>query len=141
MSRLRHTSSLVLALGILATVVAPAAPASAAKVPLVLRTVQVPGLPSRPVHCDEPTVPNRHGSVTGMAPQPNGGQALAVFLYGLDGSTPPFDAGRGYLRLVTPSGKVAFAKEFVPGPGYVAIVRMAQLDGGWVVDSWQVSGC
>lgn len=97
--------------------------------------------PDAPVECNAPAgmdvPPNRSGSGPYQA-QPSPAEALAQFLATPDGAS--LSTG-GYTELVEADGTITYAVPLEAGAGYVMLISVVPSDEGWVVETWQASGC
>lgn len=50
-------------------------------------------------------------------------------------------ARSGYAELHEPDGSITYAKQIDGGEGYVTLIEVVPVDGGWAVERWKASGC
>jgi hypothetical protein len=81
--------------------------------------------------------PFQGGTVTWVGTYPTPTEALAAFLADEVGDPPIVRAG--YVEMIEPDGSITYGVDF--GDGFVTLISVTPVDGGWTVDSWDGSGC
>jgi hypothetical protein len=83
-----------------------------------------------------PAPPNQTGTGDGTS-FPSSDEALRAFV-----GTKPSVPQAGYRELDLTDGTIAFAAPAIPtGTGYVVVVHVVPADNGWLINSWETSGC
>jgi hypothetical protein len=109
--------------------------------PLITGSTEVANLPEA-IECQAPegvtTPANRSGEGDGeILATPEG--ALEAFIAGFDEQ--PAIGSDGYHKLTAGGETIGFGVEFEGGSGYVTVVGVNRVDGGWTVTTWNASGC
>jgi hypothetical protein len=103
--------------------------------PLVIASEERPAEPTVG-HCENPTTPNRAGTVTG-GNYPTATDALEAFL-----ARDPVTLKTNYLEIRLPDRSIAYANESSYQPGvFLALIHVVPSDSGWSVDRWEIVGC
>jgi hypothetical protein len=88
--------------------------------------------------CEEAVPPVISGTSGALPPQPDPESALRAWL---DSAAPTEILRSGYERVDVAADLVAFARPVDSGDGYVTVAVVTPSDDGWVVSSWEASGC